>query len=46
LAGSPSALQLAYMQTLTEIAGDKSNTVIFPMPMDLLTPFIELAKKN
>ena len=42
LASSPSALQLAYMQTLTEIAGDKSNTVIFPLPMDLIKPFMQL----
>lgn len=42
LSGSPSALQLAYMQTLTEIAGDKTNTIIFPLPMDLIKPFIEV----
>ncbi len=41
LGKSPSALQLAYMQTLTEIAGDKSNTIIFPMPMDIIKPFME-----
>ena len=40
LAHSPSALQLAYMQTLTEIAGDKSNTIIFPLPVDLIKPLI------
>ena len=36
LAEQPQALQLRYLQTLTEIAGDKSNTVIFPLPMDLI----------
>ncbi|HEX7673672.1 MAG TPA: slipin family protein [Bdellovibrio sp.] len=46
MSSSPSALQLAYMQTLTEIAGDKSNTVIFPLPMDLIKPFMELTHKN
>jgi regulator of protease activity HflC (stomatin/prohibitin superfamily) len=46
LAGSPSALQLAYMQTLTEIAGDKTNTIIFPMPLDMVKPFIEMTHKN
>lgn len=46
LASSPSALQLAYLQTLTEIAGDKTNTVIFPLPLDLVKPFIELDRKN
>lgn len=44
LAGSPSALQLAYMQTLTEIAGDKSNTIIFPLPLDIIKPLLEMKK--
>ena len=30
------ALQLRYLQTLTEIAGDKSSVIVFPLPMDLL----------
>lgn len=42
LGKSPSALQLAYMQTLTEIAGDKTNTIIFPMPLELIKPLLEL----
>lgn len=46
LAGSPSALQLAYMQTLTEIAGDKSTTIIFPMPLDIIKPLLEMGKQN
>ncbi|WP_374073506.1 slipin family protein [Bdellovibrio bacteriovorus] len=46
LAGSPSALQLAYMQTLTEIAGDKSNTIIFPLPLDIIKPLIDSGKQN
>ena len=29
-------IQLRYMQTLVEIAGDKSSTIVFPMPVDLL----------
>lgn len=36
LSKQPEALQLRYLQTLTEIAGDKSNTVIFPVPMDFM----------
>lgn len=36
LAKQPESLQLRYLQTLTEIAGDKSNTVIFPIPMDFM----------
>lgn len=36
LAKQPEALQLRYMQTLTEIAGERSNTIVFPLPMELL----------
>jgi regulator of protease activity HflC (stomatin/prohibitin superfamily) len=42
LAGSPSALQLAYLQTLTEISNEGTRTVIFPLPMDLLKPFLQI----
>ncbi|HLR77699.1 MAG TPA: slipin family protein [Burkholderiaceae bacterium] len=37
LASQPSAMQLRYLQTLTQIAGDKSSTLVFPVPIDLLT---------
>jgi regulator of protease activity HflC (stomatin/prohibitin superfamily) len=37
LAQSPQAMQLRYLQTLTQIAGDRSSTIVFPLPMDLLT---------
>ena len=37
LAKAPQAMQLRYLQTLTQIAGDKSSTIVFPIPMDLLT---------
>jgi len=40
LASSPSALQLAYLQTLTEISGQNSKVVLFPLPMDLVKPFL------
>lgn len=36
LAQQPAAMQLRYMQTLSNIAGDKSSTIIFPMPLDIL----------
>lgn len=36
LAQEPAALQLRYLQTLTQIAGDKNSTIIFPMPIDLM----------
>ncbi len=43
---SPQALQLRYLQTLAGMANDKSNTIVFPLPMDLITPFLEMAKKK
>jgi regulator of protease activity HflC (stomatin/prohibitin superfamily) len=36
LAREPQALQLRYLQTLSNIAGDKSSTIVFPLPMELL----------
>jgi regulator of protease activity HflC (stomatin/prohibitin superfamily) len=36
LAQSPQAMQLRYLQTLVNIAGDKSSTIVFPMPIDIL----------
>ena len=44
LAESPSALQLAYLQTLTEISGENSSTIIFPIPMNLVEGFNKLTK--
>lgn len=41
-----SALQLRYLQTLTSIAGERSSTIVFPVPMDFLTPFLDLVKKK
>lgn len=37
LAKQPSAMQLRYLQTLTQVAGDKSSTLVFPIPVDLLS---------
>jgi regulator of protease activity HflC (stomatin/prohibitin superfamily) len=42
----PQALQLRFLQTLTEVASEKNSTTIFPVPIDLLTPFIENYKKK
>jgi len=36
----PTTLQLRYLQTLTEIATEKTNTLVFPLPLDLLTAFV------
>ena len=41
----PMALQLRYLQTLTEVASEKNSTTIFPVPIDLIAPFIEAFKK-
>ncbi|RMG72416.1 MAG: slipin family protein [Nitrospirae bacterium] len=41
LAPEPMALQLRYLQTLTEIATEKTSTTIFPVPIDLLKPFFD-----
>ena len=39
-------MQLRYMQTLSNIAGDKNSTIVFPLPMELLQGLGKLAKKN
>jgi regulator of protease activity HflC (stomatin/prohibitin superfamily) len=41
----PGALQLRYLQTLREVAAENNSTTIFPVPIDLFTPFIEMAKR-
>jgi regulator of protease activity HflC (stomatin/prohibitin superfamily) len=41
----PESLQLRYLQTLTEIAGEKSSTIVFPLPVDILTSFTKMLKK-
>jgi regulator of protease activity HflC (stomatin/prohibitin superfamily) len=46
LAQQPQAMQLRYLQTLGSIAGDKSSTIVFPVPMDLLSSFQELISKR
>jgi len=43
---NPVALQLRFLQTLTEIAVDKNSTILFPVPIDLLEPFINRNKKE
>ena len=37
---TPIAIQLRYLQTLTEIASERNSTVIFPLPIDLLTTVV------
>lgn len=46
IAREPVTLQLRYLQTLTEIAVEKNSTIIFPVPIDLIKPFIEAYTSN
>jgi regulator of protease activity HflC (stomatin/prohibitin superfamily) len=41
-----SALQLRYLQTLTEIAVEKNSTIIFPLPLDLVAPMIQIMRRH
>jgi regulator of protease activity HflC (stomatin/prohibitin superfamily) len=45
LGQQPQAIQLRYMQTLTEVAGDKTSTIVFPLPLDLVEPLLKLRPK-
>jgi len=45
LAQQPQALQLRYLQTLTDIAGEKSSTIVFPLPIDLISSLQAVLKK-
>ena len=44
LSEQPEAMQLRYLQTLTEIAGERSNTIVFPLPMDMIEHLISKTK--
>ena len=46
ISGNPTALQLRYLQTLTEVASEKNSTTIFPIPIDMLKPFIDMIEKK
>jgi regulator of protease activity HflC (stomatin/prohibitin superfamily) len=46
LAKSPMALQLRFLQTLVEVSSEKSSTIVFPLPLDLLKPFYEKASQS
>ncbi len=46
LAKSPMALQLRFLQTLVEVSSEKSSTIVFPLPLDLLKPFYEKASRT
>ena len=46
LSENPQSLQLRYLQTLTEIAGEKSSTIVFPLPIDLVKPLMDLVARK
>lgn len=46
LSTDKSALQLRFLQTLTEVAAEKNSTIIFPFPIDLVRPFLERGTKS
>jgi len=46
LSRNPGSFQLRYLQTLTEIAGEKNSTVVFPLPMDLIKPLLKMIEKD
>ncbi|HET7665333.1 MAG TPA: SPFH domain-containing protein, partial [Mycobacterium sp.] len=41
LSQSPASLQLRYLQTLLELGADQNSTVVFPLPVDIITPFLK-----
>ena len=46
LSSIPAAMQLRYLQTLTEIGAEQNSTVVFPMPIDLIKPFLDLMDRS
>ena len=46
LSGNTNAMQLRYLQTLAGIAGEKSSTIVFPVPVDFLKSFMSMAEKK
>ncbi|MDH5456923.1 MAG: slipin family protein [Gammaproteobacteria bacterium] len=44
LAQESLALQLRYLQTLKEISSEKTNTIVFPLPLDLMEPLLKIAR--
>lgn len=46
LSSIPAAMQLRYLQTLAEIGAEQNSTIVFPMPIDIVKPFLELLEKS
>jgi regulator of protease activity HflC (stomatin/prohibitin superfamily) len=45
LGSIPAAMQLRYLQTLTEIGGEQNSTIVFPMPIDVMKPFLDILER-
>src|SRR4029079_3580640 len=46
LGSIPAAMQLRYLQTLTEIGAEQNSTLVFPRPSDIVKPFLDLFEKS
>jgi regulator of protease activity HflC (stomatin/prohibitin superfamily) len=46
IASQPNALQLRFLQTLTEIAVEKNSTIIFPLPLDIIEPMLQSLRRH
>jgi regulator of protease activity HflC (stomatin/prohibitin superfamily) len=46
IGSQPAALQLRYLQTLTEIAVEKNSTIVFPLPLDLIAPLLQIMQSK
>jgi len=46
LASNPAAMQLRYLQTLTEIGAEQNSTIVFPLPIDIIKPFLDILEKT
>jgi regulator of protease activity HflC (stomatin/prohibitin superfamily) len=45
LGSIPAAMQLRYLQSLSEIGAEQNSTIVFPMPIDIVKPFLDLLEK-
>jgi regulator of protease activity HflC (stomatin/prohibitin superfamily) len=46
LGSTPAAMQLRYLQTLSEVGGENNSTIIFPMPIDIVKPFLDILESR
>jgi regulator of protease activity HflC (stomatin/prohibitin superfamily) len=46
ISANPAALQLRYLQTLTEVGVNQNSTIVFPLPLDVIQPFLQAAAQS